>query len=296
MSGDAYHITAPAEGHDGAFRSMRAAMKNGGLHARGHPVRQRARHLDPARRRPGAGGGRAAVRRCRAAPGDVVHQVRDRPPAGRGGRGGGDLLDPGDPRRRGAADAEPGRAEPRQRDRPRRQRGAAAQDPASRCPTVSASAAPTPPSSSAPPPEAAPPVEPSPRRRCAPACRLALLVLLGALIATGGALTARHIYTMPGPLPAARDVVVPHGGVARVAQTLLDADVIASKLAFRLAMLATRARRPAARRGTRLPGARLIARGAGDPAHRAPGGAPPDHPRGPDRAADRPRCWITPRR
>jgi 3-oxoacyl-[acyl-carrier-protein] synthase II len=29
MSGDAYHITAPAEGHDGAFRSMQAAMKNG---------------------------------------------------------------------------------------------------------------------------------------------------------------------------------------------------------------------------------------------------------------------------
>ena len=31
MSGDAYHITAPAEGHDGAFRSMRMAMKNGGF-------------------------------------------------------------------------------------------------------------------------------------------------------------------------------------------------------------------------------------------------------------------------
>jgi 3-oxoacyl-[acyl-carrier-protein] synthase II len=31
MSGDAYHITAPAEHHDGAFRSMRAAMKNGGI-------------------------------------------------------------------------------------------------------------------------------------------------------------------------------------------------------------------------------------------------------------------------
>ncbi len=31
MSGDAYHITAPAEGHDGAFRSMKAAMKNGGV-------------------------------------------------------------------------------------------------------------------------------------------------------------------------------------------------------------------------------------------------------------------------
>ena len=31
MSGDAYHITAPAEGHDGAFRSMLAAMRNGGI-------------------------------------------------------------------------------------------------------------------------------------------------------------------------------------------------------------------------------------------------------------------------
>ncbi|PPQ28027.1 beta-ketoacyl-ACP synthase II [Rhodopila globiformis] len=30
MSGDAYHITAPAEGHDGAFRSMKAAMRSGG--------------------------------------------------------------------------------------------------------------------------------------------------------------------------------------------------------------------------------------------------------------------------
>jgi 3-oxoacyl-[acyl-carrier-protein] synthase II len=29
MSGDAYHITAPAEGHDGAARSMRAALRNG---------------------------------------------------------------------------------------------------------------------------------------------------------------------------------------------------------------------------------------------------------------------------
>jgi 3-oxoacyl-[acyl-carrier-protein] synthase II len=29
MSGDAYHITAPAEGHDGAVRSMQAALRNG---------------------------------------------------------------------------------------------------------------------------------------------------------------------------------------------------------------------------------------------------------------------------
>jgi 3-oxoacyl-[acyl-carrier-protein] synthase II len=31
MSGDAYHITAPAEGHDGAYRSMKAAMRNGSV-------------------------------------------------------------------------------------------------------------------------------------------------------------------------------------------------------------------------------------------------------------------------
>jgi 3-oxoacyl-[acyl-carrier-protein] synthase II len=31
MSGDAFHITAPAEGHDGAFRAMKAALRNGGL-------------------------------------------------------------------------------------------------------------------------------------------------------------------------------------------------------------------------------------------------------------------------
>jgi 3-oxoacyl-[acyl-carrier-protein] synthase II len=31
MSGDAYHITAPADGHDGAFRAMRAALRSGGF-------------------------------------------------------------------------------------------------------------------------------------------------------------------------------------------------------------------------------------------------------------------------
>jgi 3-oxoacyl-[acyl-carrier-protein] synthase II len=31
MSGDAFHITAPAEHHDGAFRAMQAALKNGGV-------------------------------------------------------------------------------------------------------------------------------------------------------------------------------------------------------------------------------------------------------------------------
>jgi 3-oxoacyl-[acyl-carrier-protein] synthase II len=31
MSGDAHHITAPADHHDGAFRAMKAALKSGGL-------------------------------------------------------------------------------------------------------------------------------------------------------------------------------------------------------------------------------------------------------------------------
>ncbi len=31
MSGDAHHITAPAEGHEGAFRAMKAAFRNGGM-------------------------------------------------------------------------------------------------------------------------------------------------------------------------------------------------------------------------------------------------------------------------
>ena len=31
MSGDAHHITAPAEGHEGAYRAMRNAMRNGGV-------------------------------------------------------------------------------------------------------------------------------------------------------------------------------------------------------------------------------------------------------------------------
>jgi len=63
--------------------------------------------------------------------------------------------------------------------------------------------------------------------------------LLVAIAAIGGGVIARHVFTMSGPLPTARNVVVPHGGGAQVAQTLQDANVIASPLAFRLAMLAT---------------------------------------------------------
>lgn len=60
-----------------------------------------------------------------------------------------------------------------------------------------------------------------------------------AAVAAGGALGARHVYTMPGPLAEARDVVVPRAGTPRVAEALRAARVIGSPLAFRLAMLAT---------------------------------------------------------
>ena len=128
MSGDAYHITAPAEGHDGAVRSMRAALRNGRIapdqiqyvnaHGTSTPLGDdlelEAVELVFGERGQGSG--------------DVVHQVGDRAPARRGRRGRGDLLHPGDPRRRGAADAEPGRAEPGERDRPGRQHRAGTPD------------------------------------------------------------------------------------------------------------------------------------------------------------------------
>lgn len=49
-----------------------------------------------------------------------------------------------------------------------------------------------------------------------------------------------HRYRAPGPLPAARAIVVPHGTVAEVAQALRRADAITSVTAFRLAEAATR--------------------------------------------------------
>lgn len=69
---------------------------------------------------------------------------------------------------------------------------------------------------------------------------LLLCVLLAA--AAGGAVWyAQRLYVAPGPLPEARDVVVPHGGVDQVAEALARAGVIGpDKRPFRLAALATR--------------------------------------------------------
>jgi UPF0755 protein len=66
---------------------------------------------------------------------------------------------------------------------------------------------------------------------------LAAFLVLAA--AGGGAWVGWHEFVRPGPLRAARDVVVPRGGSARVADSLREANVIRSALAFRVAMVLT---------------------------------------------------------
>jgi len=81
-----------------------------------------------------------------------------------------------------------------------------------------------------------------PRRalvRFAVLTRASPALLLAGVVTLGSGLAARHLFTIPGPLPAASNIVVPRGSAGRIAQTLQDRDVIGSALALRVAMLAT---------------------------------------------------------
>ncbi len=65
---------------------------------------------------------------------------------------------------------------------------------------------------------------------------LAVLVVL-LLAVAGTALFARRVWRAPGPLPAARAIVVPAGGIDAVAAALAGDGAIRSPLLFRIAVL-----------------------------------------------------------
>ena len=119
LSGDAYHITAPEETGDGAFRCMKAALKRAEIdvsdidyvnaHGTSTPMGDEI-ELGAVERLFGNAAAKIAMSSTKSA---------DRPPVGCSRRGRGHLLDPRHSRQRRPADAEPGQSVGQHRDRPR---------------------------------------------------------------------------------------------------------------------------------------------------------------------------------
>ena len=126
LSGDAYHITSPAEDGDGAYRCMKAALGRAGIapsdidyinaHGTSTPLGDEL-ELKAVERLVGNAAAKLAMSSTKSA---------DRPPARRRRRGRGDLLGPRHPRPGGAADPQSRQSLRRDGHRPRAPRGEAA--------------------------------------------------------------------------------------------------------------------------------------------------------------------------
>ena len=81
MSGDAHHITQPAENGDGAYRVMQNTLQRCEAPAAGCGLHQRPRHVDGSRRQTRNHRHQACLRRSRPQVGSEFDQIDDRPSA-----------------------------------------------------------------------------------------------------------------------------------------------------------------------------------------------------------------------